>query len=189
MVLSDASIKKLLKEGAIGIDPPPSSDQYASSALDLRLGNEFHRYKPQLVGQQGVDVVIRFGQFDYKRLAGEYIEKVPLDSNGGVVLKPGDFRLCTTAEKITLPRRSNVAARVEGRSTLARLGLTVHVTAPTIHAGWLGVITLEIKNVGDLQVFLKPGDRICQLIFEVVEGNPETALNSIFQDQKTPLGK
>lgn len=91
-------------------------------------------------------------------------------------------------ERVYLPKSSGIAARVEGRSTLARLGVTVHLTAPTIHAGFDGVIALEVKNAGDLRVALCPGDRICQLIFELVEGDPETALTSIFHGQRSALG-
>lgn len=189
MILSDGSIKKALEEKAIIIDPLPKEEQFSTSALDLRLGKEFYRYKPGLVRQNGVDVTVKFSTFKYARLADEFIEPLHLDANGCLVLRPNDFVLCTTAEWVELPISSKIAARVEGRSTLARLGLTVHITAPTIHAGFGGVITLEIKNVGDIQVALSPGDRVCQLIFELVEGDPQTALSSIFQGQRSALGK
>jgi dCTP deaminase len=96
-------------------------------------------------------------------------------------------------EQIQLPHRSRLAARVEGKSSLARLGLGVHVTAPTIHAGFgeksanpefLGnPIQLEIWNTGPLPIVLKPGLRICQPIFEHVDGTPEQGYAGQFATQ------
>jgi dCTP deaminase len=92
-----------------------------------------------------------------------------------------------------LPFRSRIAARVEGKSSLARLGLGVHVTAPTIHAGfgyadrhpeWLGnPIQLEIWNTGPKPIILKRGMKICQLIFEWVDGTPEQGYHGQFRVQ------
>jgi dCTP deaminase len=101
----------------------------------------------------------------------------------GYELLPGRFVLGWTAERIQLPHRSRLAARVEGKSSMARLGLGIHVTAPTIHAGF-GIkegdsshegsaLQLEIWNVGTLSIILDPGIPICQLIFEEVHGTPE----------------
>ena len=100
----------------------------------------------------------------------------------GFLIKPGRFYLGWTQERIQLPHRSRLAARVEGKSSLARLGLGVHVTAPTIHAGFGATdldpsfagnpIQLEIWNTGPLPVLLRPGLAICQLIFEGVDGTP-----------------
>jgi dCTP deaminase len=106
------------------------------------------------------------------------------------------FLLGWTLEKVQLPHRSRLAARVEGKSSLARLGVGVHVTAPTIHAGFgasadpqhLGnPLQLEIWNVGPLSVVLKTGMRICQLIFEVVDGTPEKGYAGQFHIQGPQL--
>jgi dCTP deaminase len=105
-----------------------------------------------------------------------------------VVLRPGDFIIALTAERVALPKSSRLAARVEGRSSLARLGLGVHVTAPTIHADWDGEIALEITNLGCLDIKLRPGLAICQLIIEQVHGTPATSLTSIFQGQQSAAG-
>jgi dCTP deaminase len=104
-----------------------------------------------------------------------------------------DFHLGWTLERIQLPHRSRLAGRVEGKSSLARLGLGVHVTAPTIHAGFgstdldsafLGnPIQLEIWNTGPVPIVLKTGLRICQLIFEQVDGTPEQGYGGQFATQ------
>jgi dCTP deaminase len=100
-----------------------------------------------------------------------------------VIIEPNRMVLGWTVEKIKLPYRSRIGARVEGKSSLARIGLGIHVTAPTIHPGF-GVdplkpkypgspIRLEIWNCGSLRIRLTKGLAICQLIFEYVDGTPE----------------
>lgn len=85
---------------------------------------------------------------------------------------------------MTLPPQSRIAARVEGRSTLARLGLVVHLTAPVIHAGFSGIIALEMYHFGPHPLRLWPGKHpICQLIFERVGEEPEGGVRSVYQGQ------
>jgi dCTP deaminase len=106
------------------------------------------------------------------------------------VLKPGKLVLGRTFERVALPIRENsdnLAARVEGKSSYARCGLLVHFTAPTIHAGFSGTITLELYNLGPANIALYPGAPICQLIVEVVLGVPFRN-DSQFQNQKKPGG-
>jgi dCTP deaminase len=104
------------------------------------------------------------------RMAGllqAYAKPFTRDSGGSFVLPPGKFALGITHEWIELPRRSKIAARVEGRSTLARLGLAIHMTAPIIHAGFEGRIVLEMYNFGPYPLRLRPREfAVCQLIFE-----------------------
>ena len=115
------------------------------------------------------------------------------------VLERGAFILAWTVEKVFFPVSSRIAARVEGKSSLARLGLGVHVTAPTIHAGFGLAVTkdlkaktpqeqglpiqLEVWNVGPLPISLVPGMRICQIIFEEVHGTPEQGYSGQFAGQ------
>jgi dCTP deaminase len=84
---------------------------------------------------------------------------------------------------VNLPYDSRLAARVEGKSSLARLGLGVHITAPTIHAGFEGQIRLELINHGRLPITVKPGMRICQLIFEQTLGTPQRGYHGQFSGQ------
>ena len=129
--------------------------------------------------------------YDYNKLAAAYA-KTLLISDSGHLLKPGDFVLGWTIEKVQLPLQSRIAARVEGKSGLARLGVGVHVTAPTIHAGFGyngdpqyqgSPIQLEVFNIGPIPVLLKKGMPVCQLIFEVVDGTPEKGYSGQFSIQ------
>lgn len=91
--------------------------------------------------------------------------------------------LAWTHETVVLPIASRVAARVEGKSGLARLGLIVHMTAPTIHAGFTGQIQLEMTNLGPHDIILDPGMPICQLIFEVTFGTAAKGYGGQFAGQ------
>jgi dCTP deaminase len=97
--------------------------------------------------------------------------------------------LAITRERVHLKIDSRVAARVEGRSSLARLGLMLHITAPTVHAGWNGHITLEMVNLGPFHLKLVPEKtRICQLIIERLESDPGMDIAADFQGQTKPSG-
>jgi dCTP deaminase len=109
---------------------------------------------------------------DLKEIAGE-----------GYVMEPGHFVLGWTEENIELPTQARLAARVEGKSSLARLGIGIHITAPTIHAGFKGPIQLEICNHGKLRVKLLPGMPVCQLIFEQTLGTPHKGYTGQFLGQ------
>jgi len=92
-----------------------------------------------------------------------------------------------TIERVALPIEGRLAARIEGRSSYARTGLVVHFTAPTIHAGFAGTITLEMINLGPISLTLTPGMRLCQLIVETVDGPIENG-ESQFRGQGTAIG-
>ena len=122
---------------------------------------------------------------DTREFFQRYAKPLTQQQDGSFVLKPNKFVLGLTYEKITLPKASKIAARVEGRSTLARLGLVVHLTAPTIHCGFSGHIALEMYNFGHYPLILKPFElRICQLIFERLGREPEEEIKTIYQHQK-----
>jgi dCTP deaminase len=100
------------------------------------------------------------------------------------VLKPASFVLGWTKELVEIPTLSKLAARIEGKSSIARLGIGVHVTAPTIHSGFKGEIQLEMFNFGPHEVILDEGLRICQLIFEHTVGIPERGYSGMFAGQR-----
>ena len=104
---------------------------------------------------------------------------------GKVLLRPGDFILGTTEERFNLPAK--LAAHLDGKSTVGRVGLSVHVTAGWIDPGFRGRITLEIKNEGPCNIILKPGVRIGQMVFAYVQGcrNPYSGK---YQNQNTVKG-
>lgn len=193
MILCDREIRAALERGSIRITPDPRSDAavWSSTALDLRLGEPISTWV-----FPAAESPRRFvpGSADYNLpvLAAQYLQPVPRTEDGFLV-EPGRFYLGWTHERIQLPYRSRIAARVEGKSSLARLGLGVHVTAPTIHAGFGATsedphfvgnpLQLEIWNTGPLPVVLRPGLSICQLIFEWVDGTPEQGYSGQFSVQ------
>lgn len=105
----------------------------------------------------------------------------------GWELPRGGLVLGWTKERVDLDFKGRVAARVEGKSGLARVGLGVHVTAPTIHAGFSGNIQLELVNHGPLPIKLRPGMAICQLIIETIKGRLSKARKSQFHGQSASL--
>src|SRR5262249_55596196 len=167
MVLCDTEIRVALKNGQIIIDPAPDADHISTSAVDLCLGDEFSRWKSAQVGGVTVTIDPSVPNF-YPQFAQSFLETMPLDGDGTVTIQPRELILALTRERLELPEESRLAAWVEGRSSLARLGLGVHLTAPTIHAGFRGRITMEITNQGPFPIKLRPGLVICQLIFEQV---------------------
>ena len=136
MVLSGDEIRIALANGQLVIDPLPASDAIKTSAVDLTLGDDFRRWR--LPGQDVPGFVNRVDpsleQFSFQRLA-VLLETAPAETDGSVLLEPGAFLLGVTRENVELPIQSRLAARVEGRSSIARMGVGVHMTAPTIHAG------------------------------------------------------
>lgn len=185
MILSDMGIKQAITEGRLIIDPAPPDGHFSPSALDMRVGNEFRKWKEVPRGAR-----ITVNLTDAKVPAyGEWLEEVGPDRDGTVCIEPGEFLLAKTLETISLPLEGQLAARVEGRSGLARLGLSVHITAPTIHCGFAGPIVLEMKNHGIFKLQIEPGKTcICQLIFETLSSKPGGDLDSDFQGQSTVIG-
>jgi dCTP deaminase len=110
---------------------------------------------------------------------------MPLESDGSFVLKPNKFALGQTREYVELKKRSKIAARVEGRST----GLTIHMTAPTIHCGFPGRIVLEMYNFGAYPLRLRPNMSICQLILERLGKVPEMEIQTAFKVKKALCNK
>ena len=186
MILSDVQIRQALHSGRIVIDPLPADDQFAPSAVDLHVGREFKRWKPVTPGSVAP---VRLSEVNLPTFS-EWLEDIPPEPDGSVVIAPGAFALAATRERVALPEGSQLAARVEGRSSYARLGLAVHMTAPTIHAGFAGSIVLEMMNFGPFPLRLDGGrTRICQLIFEELGSAPSCALRTVFQNQSGVLGR
>jgi dCTP deaminase len=192
MILSDRENKLALRRDHIGIAPLPLDSAFSSMAVDLTLYSEIAFWTPQQ-GQPTVPVIAYPARpgFDVEKLLREHGTTLPMPAEG-FVLKPGAFILGWTEERIRLPHSSRLAARVEGRSSLARLGVGVHVTAPTIHAGFGSTddpeypgtrIRLEIWNCGELHVCLQAGMKICQLILEEVHGTPDKGYQGAFAIQ------
>lgn len=180
MILSDREIQASIDRGAIRVHPLPGQEDWSSTALDLTLDGAIQVWKP--IGGAGATAIVDPSDhaFNVTELASRFTDQA--DCSGGFELKPGMFVLAWTEQKIQLPHTSRLAARVEGKSSLARIGMGVHVTAPTIHAGFGyrenapsfegNPIQLEIWNAGPLTIRLTKGLKICQLILEEVHGTP-----------------
>lgn len=156
-ILSDKTIKEYLEEGKIVIDPLKDEQQIQPSSVDMRLGNEFKVFK-----------VIRKPYIDPKDEddIAEYMESSTVPEGEAFIIHPNEFALATTQEYVKVP--DDLVARVEGRSSMGRLGVTMHVTAGYVDPGFEGRITLEISNIGAMPVALYPGQRVCQLVFETM---------------------
>ncbi len=156
MILSDRDIKKALASGRIKITPKPNlTTQLGSCMIDLELGNVFcvfnHSKTPYLDPK------------DPATLACATAEVIIKD-NEAFILHPGEFVLAHTREYIEMP--DDLTGRLEGRSSIGRMGVVIHSTAANIECGFRGNITLELANMGRIPVMLYPGMRICSLSFE-----------------------
>src|SRR5687768_14850898 len=165
-VLSDGTIRRLVEEGRIKIDPwDPGMVQPAS--VDLRLGTSFrvfHNHKIKAV--------------DLGAPPSGLTELLEVANDGEFVIHPTEFVLGRTAESVELP--DDVVARIEGKSSLGRLGLIVHATAGFVDPGFRGTLTLEITNLTRVPIVLWPGKPIAQLSFMALDraaerpyGHPE----------------
>lgn len=195
MILSNQKIHDALDKGWLKIEPEPSPRRlepgkpcpYQTSALDLTLGDEVSYFKDGNLPPINID--LRKGKFI--DLFAPHSETLKIREDQPYSLKPGRLVLARTREVVSFPISDEApcfAGRVEGRSSYARCGLLVHFTAPTIHAGFSGSITLELINLGPLNISLFPGMPICQLIIEEVSGSPFRN-DSQFQGQSRPGGK
>lgn len=163
MILSDVDIKKAIEKGEIKITPSPDFDeQLGSCSLDLHLGNIFKVFDHS-----------KFPFIDAREAnASEITNEIKVADGEAFVLQPGDFVLAVTKECLTLP--DNILARLEGRSSLGRIGIVVHSTASVFDAGFRGVVVLELGNLGRIPVKLYPGMRICALTFETLSSTAQT---------------
>ncbi|MBI2442293.1 MAG: dCTP deaminase [Candidatus Levybacteria bacterium] len=156
MVLSDKDIKNALETGRIKISPKPDfSTQLGSCSIDLRLGNTFR------VFEYSKKPYIDPSKKDY---SNEITSEIVVKTGEQFIMQPGDFVLAVTYEKITLP--TDLMGRLEGRSSLGRLGIVVHSTASIFDPGWDGKCVLELGNLGRMAVALTVGMRICAMTFE-----------------------
>ena len=184
MILSDREIWMEIGSNRLVITPDPKVDQISPSALDLRLGSEFTTFPEPVPGVKTLIDTTEIGNVE--TVIDRYGRKQTLADNEAFPLKPGDFVLAYTLEYIQMP--NYLAARVEGRSSLARLGISIHQTAPTVHATFKGQLRLEISHNGPYDCLLHPGQKICQLIIERLGSPAETILESLFQRQQQNPG-
>ncbi len=181
MILSDRDIRVAIETGRVTVTSlqPELFQHIHASSMDLRLGNTFKLYEHS-----------KFAVLDPKKpesFAGN-MRTINVPNGEAFIVQPGEFVLGVTQETIKLA--DDLVARVEGRSSLGRLGIIVHSTAGFVDPGFEGTITLEISNLNRLPVALYPGMRVCQLAFEVMSSPAETPYNkkpfSKYQNQVLP---
>src|ERR671918_2614321 len=151
MVLSDRTIRRLLEEGRIGIDPY-DEELLQPSSVDVRVDRLFRVFHNA-----------RYPFIDVKQPMEDLTELVEVDEDEPFILHPNEFVLGSTLERVTLP--DDLVARLEGKSSLGRLGLPIHSTAGFIDPGWDGHVTLELSNVANLPITIYPGMKIGQISF------------------------
>lgn len=182
MVLSDRDIKKYIKLGKIIINPTPDfSEQLGSCSIDFRLGNSFrifnHSKYPYIDTRSPISI-------------DDMMKEITVNDGEPFIMRPGEFVLATTQEHLELA--DDLLGRLEGRSSLGRLGIVVHSTASVFDPGWIGKPVMELGNIGMMPVALYPGMRICSFTFEqlssVVEVPYRLKKKAKYVNQSQPLG-
>ncbi|MGL5146462.1 MAG: dCTP deaminase [Plesiomonas shigelloides] len=165
MRLTDIEIEQALDAGTILIEPRPGNDAISGVSVDVRLGHQFRVFQDHTapfidLSGPGAEV-----QAALDRVMSD---KIDIKDDNAFFLHPGELALAVTLESVTLP--ADIVGWLDGRSSLARLGLMVHVTAHRIDPGWQGKIVLEFYNSGKLPLALRPGMTIGALNFERLSG-------------------
>ena len=168
MRLCDSDIVAALNDGRIGIEPRPDDRVISGVSVDLRLGHRF-----RVFSSHTIPFIDLSGSRDEVNQSVEKVmgDEILISEQDTFVLHPGELALGTTLESITLP--DDLVGWLDGRSSLARLGLMVHVTAHRIDPGWSGNIVLEFFNSGKLPLALRPGMAIGAMSFETLTGPAE----------------
>jgi dCTP deaminase len=180
MILSDRDIKGAIQEGRIMISPAANYEtQLGPCSLDLHLGNIMKVFK-----------TASYPYLDLKREINfeELMDEIQVKDGDPFVLQPGAFALAVTKEEFTLP--SDIMGRLDGRSSLGRLGIVVHSTAARFDPGWSGKAVMELGNLGPSPVILYEGMRICALTFETLTSPAEesyaTSVKRKYSKQEKP---
>lgn len=163
MRLCDQDIEAYLRSGKLKITPQPASSCINGVTVDVRLGNQFRTFK-----EHTTPYIDLSGPKEEVSAVLERVmsEEIVLSEKEAFYLHPGELALAVTLESVTIP--DNLVGWLDGRSSLARLGLMVHVTAHRIDPGWQGQIVLEFFNSGKIPLALRPGMTIGALSFETL---------------------
>ncbi|GAB3695452.1 dCTP deaminase [Corynebacterium nasicanis] len=177
VLLSDRDIRSAIDSGALGIEPY-EADNVQPSSIDVRLDRFFRVFNNS-----------KYTHIDPKLQQDDLTSLVEVAEGDAFVLHPGEFVLASTLEKFTLP--DNLAGRLEGKSSLGRLGLLTHSTAGFIDPGFSGYVTLELSNVANLPMTLWPGMKVGQMAIFRMSSPAEVpygtgSLGSKYQGQRGP---
>ncbi len=180
MVLSNIEIWAELTAKRMVFDPPIPRERIDRSSVDLLLHEELIILPTSMVQNVIVEPPTE-GSMDVMKLLTTHGEKHSLADHTPYKLVPHHLVIGKTMETMSLP--PHIAGRIEGKSTLARLGLAIHVTAPTVIAGFEGRLYLEIHNIGPFQINLSQGMRIAQLVLERTGLPPDAPYEGYFRSQ------
>ena len=170
MILSDGEILEALENGTLGISPPEGYNILVKSAsVDMRLSPHIQVIRPERIDKS--IIIDPTTMANIPSMIAQVSDHRELLRDQPFVLEPGTLVIGSTAEKVSLSE--SLAARIEGKSSLARFGIQVHLTAPKIDPGWSNNITLEIINLSQFRVSLHPMMEIAVLIVERL-GKPTT---------------
>ncbi len=172
MRLSDRDIRAALDSGKLAVEPRPADSQISGVSVDLTLGNSFRVFNDHAAPY--VDLSGSRSEID-RTLNSIMSTEIVLEPGAAFFLHPGELVLGVTHESITLP--DDLVGWLDGRSSLARLGLMVHVTAHRIDPGWSGQVVLEFFNGGKLPLALRPGMQIGAINFETMTSPAEKPYN------------
>lgn len=169
MRLADSAIKQEIDKGNIQFTPAVSEDKITGITVDVTLGNMFRK-------MQSIDSRVSFNPTARKAVRDKLIDNLFTDAIDGeleyVSIAPGEFVIAHTNESVKLGR--DLVGWLDGKSSLARLGLMVHITAHRIDPGWDGQVVLELYNVGQCEIALEPNMEIGAISFERIDGYVET---------------
>jgi dCTP deaminase len=183
MRLCDKDIEQYLDEEKIIIAPKPDSSMISGVSVDIRLGNEFRVFQDHTLPY--IDLSAPKAEVQHAMNA-IMSDEILIEDGEAFFLHPGELALAVTYESVTLP--DNIVGWLDGRSSLARLGLMVHVTAHRIDPGWSGQIVLEFFNSGKLPLALRPKMKIAALNFETMSSSASRPYNkredAKYKDQK-----
>ena len=183
MRLSDRDIEESLAAGQIKIVPAPENNMISGVSVDIRLGNEFRVFQDHTAAY----IDLSGPKADVQKAMNSVMsDEIFIADGDAFFLHPGELALAVTYESVTLP--DNIVGWLDGRSSLARLGLMVHVTAHRIDPGWSGPIVLEFYNSGKLPLALRPKMKIAALNFETMSSSADRPYNkredAKYKDQK-----
>lgn len=200
MYLSDSDLQGAVDDGSLIIDPPPKS--YDPTSVDLHLDKianariwDVAKYtRDQSVRGVGRPE-LRIGAYNLAGFSRDFLTPPPeqtdaeqsrvLKRHNEIIVRPGGFLLWQTLETVGTPQDApKYICFVDGKSTRARAGIVVHLTAPTIHSGWSGNITLEIANLGPFDLVLRENDVIAQLTVAKISNPPTRMMASTSQTYK-----
>lgn len=172
MRLCDRDIEAYIEAGKIQITPRPTPEMISGVSVDIRLGHKFRTFRAYAA--PFIDLSGPREEVEHA-LNSVMSDEIVLKDDEAFYLHPGELALAITLESVTLP--ADIVGWLDGRSSLARLGLMVHVTAHRIDPGWSGNIVLEFYNSGRLPLALRPNMKIGALNFETMTGEAERPYN------------